>query len=119
LLLHRSVGLTVLAAMLFRIGWLRLHPAPPLPPTVTGVARILARGTHWVLYLLLVVMPLAGYVNAAAAGHAVSFFGIVSIPPLIPRTTGSRNCASPSNSSVNISCISLWHSTSQAIYGTA
>jgi cytochrome b561 len=29
-------------------------------------------------------MPLAGYLNAAAAGHAVSFFGIVAIPPLSP-----------------------------------
>jgi cytochrome b561 len=27
-------------------------------------------------------MPIAGYLNAAAAGHAVSFFGLVSIPPL-------------------------------------
>jgi cytochrome b561 len=29
-------------------------------------------------------MPLAGYLNAAAAGHAVSVFGLVSIPPLMP-----------------------------------
>jgi cytochrome b561 len=29
-------------------------------------------------------MPLAGYVNAAAAGHAVSLFGLVSLPPLLP-----------------------------------
>ena len=34
--------------------------------------------------MLLIVMPLAGCVNTAAAGHAVSLFGIVSIPPLIP-----------------------------------
>ena len=31
-------------------------------------------------------MPLAGYVNAAAAGHAVGFFGLVSIPPLLPES---------------------------------
>lgn len=29
-------------------------------------------------------MPLAGYINASAAGHAVSLFGLVSIPPLTP-----------------------------------
>jgi cytochrome b561 len=29
-------------------------------------------------------MPLAGYVNAAAADHPVSFFGIAAIPPLLP-----------------------------------
>jgi cytochrome b561 len=44
----------------------------------------LARLTHFVLYLFLTLMPLAGYLNAAAAGHAVNFFGVVSIPPLLP-----------------------------------
>jgi cytochrome b561 len=40
--------------------------------------------THLSLYLLLISVPLAGYLNAAAAGHAVSFFGLLAIPPLIP-----------------------------------
>ena len=46
----------------------------------------LAGLTHFVLYLFLILMPLAGYLNAAAAGHAVYFFGVVSIPPLLPET---------------------------------
>ncbi len=33
---------------------------------------------------LLLVMPLSGCLNAAAAGHPVSFFGLVAIPPLLP-----------------------------------
>jgi cytochrome b561 len=84
LLLHRSVGLTILAMMLFRVGWRWGHPAPPLPPSVTRIETALAGSTQLLLYLLFIVMPLAGYVNAAAAGHAVSFFGLVSIPPLLP-----------------------------------
>jgi len=31
LLLHRSVGLVILAAMLFRVGWRWIHPAPAMP----------------------------------------------------------------------------------------
>ena len=46
-------------------------PLSPVAPTL-------------VLYLIFILMPLAGYLNAAAAGHAVNFFGIVSIPPLLP-----------------------------------
>jgi cytochrome b561 len=45
---------------------------------------MLSRSTHFLLYLMLIGMPLAGYLNAAADGHAVSFFGLVSIPPLMP-----------------------------------
>jgi cytochrome b561 len=84
LLLHRSIGLIILAAMLFRALWRWRHPPPPLPPSLTRLEAALAHFTHLALYLLLMVMPLAGYVNAAAAGHAVSFFGIVSIAPLLP-----------------------------------
>jgi cytochrome b561 len=84
LLLHRSAGLTIFVAMLLRAGWRWRHPPPPLPPSITGLERALARSTHILLYLIFVVMPLSGYVNAAAAGHPVSLFGLVTIPPLLP-----------------------------------
>ena len=82
LLLHRSVGLVILALMLFRAGRHWLHPVPP--SSLAPAERALARSTHFILYLLLILMPVAGLVNAAAAGHSVSFFGILSVPPLIP-----------------------------------
>jgi cytochrome b561 len=69
LLLHRSVGLVILAAMQFRGGWRWLYPAPPLPAELAPVERTLARSTHVILYLLFIVMPVAGFVNAAAARH--------------------------------------------------
>ena len=84
LLLHCSVGLFILALMLFRAAWRWGHRAPPLPPSTLGWERLLSRSTHFLLYLMLIGMPLAGYLNAAANGHAVSFFGLVSIPPLMP-----------------------------------
>ena len=83
LLLHRSVGLTILAAMLLRLGWRLGHPPPPLPASVAPFERAAAHANHYLLYAILIAMPLAGYVNAAAAGHRVSFFGFVAIPPLL------------------------------------
>jgi cytochrome b561 len=84
LLLHGSIGLTILAVIIIRILWRWLNPAPVLPPSLTRVEAALAHLTHFGLYFLFTGMPLAGYVNAAAQGHAVSLFGIVSIPPLLP-----------------------------------
>lgn len=84
LLLHRSVGLTILAAVVFRTGWRWHCPPPPLPPVLPRFEIALAGLTHFVLYLFLILMPFAGYLNAAAAGHVVYFFGVVSIPPLLP-----------------------------------
>ena len=36
------------------------------------------------LYLIFILMPVAGYLNSAAAGHPVDFFGVFSIPSLLP-----------------------------------
>ncbi|HEY3912403.1 MAG TPA: cytochrome b [Stellaceae bacterium] len=84
LLLHRSLGLTILALVLFRILWRVRHRPPPLPTTVAPVQRALARLTQSGLDAVFLAMPLTGYANAAAAGHAVSLFGAVAIPPLLP-----------------------------------
>src|SRR6266436_3738634 len=83
-LIHESVGLTILAAMMFRAWWRWRHPPPPLPPALSPLETALAGLTHFALYLLLILMPIAGYSSAAAAGHAVSYFGVFSIPPLLP-----------------------------------
>ena len=82
ILLHESVGLTILAAMVFRAWWRRRHPPPPL--VVSRLEAGLAWLTHMALYVLLIFMPLAGYWSIAAAGDEVSFFGVLRIPPLLP-----------------------------------
>jgi cytochrome b561 len=50
----------------------------------------LAGLTHFVLYLFLILMPLAGYFNAAAAGHVVYFSGSSQSRRCCPKTTVSR-----------------------------
>jgi cytochrome b561 len=84
LLLHRSVGLVILALMVFRAMWRLAHPPPPLPAGFPPIEALAAHADHALLYLMFLVMPLSGYLNAAAAGHSVSFFGLVAIPPLVP-----------------------------------
>lgn len=84
LLLHRSLGLVILALVLFRLLWRLRHSPPPLPPGLGQGLTALARLTQFGLALVFLAMPLAGYANAAAEGHPVSLFGLVSIPPLLP-----------------------------------
>lgn len=85
LFLHRSVGLLVLALMVFRIVWRLTHPPPPFPPGFPRIEAAAAHADHALLYMFFVVMPLTGLLNAAAAGHPVSFFGLFAIPPLLPQ----------------------------------
>ncbi len=86
MVLHRSIGLTILALMVFRMYWRVGHPAPPLPADFPRIEALAAHADHVLLYVMFLVMPLSGYVNAAAAGHAVSLFGVVTIPALLPES---------------------------------
>jgi cytochrome b561 len=72
---HKSVGLTIFALMLLRLGWRLRHPPPPLPH-LPQWQRMFARGNHAILYTALIVMPVAGYVGSAFSGHPVKAFGV-------------------------------------------
>ena len=80
--LHKSVGLTILALVAVRLAWRATHPAPPSPSSLARWEHAAARVSHWLLYLILVGMPVSGYVMSAAGGHAVSYFGLFTLPGL-------------------------------------
>src|SRR5258708_31295502 len=74
LLLHRSVGLSILALMVIRVLWRLFHPPPPLPADFPRVEALAAHADHALLYVLFLLMPLSGSLNAAAARHSGSAF---------------------------------------------
>lgn len=63
--LHKSVGLTVLALSLLRLGWRLAHRPPPLPAHMRAWERLAARAVHWVFYGLMVALPLSGWLYAS------------------------------------------------------
>jgi cytochrome b561 len=73
---HKSLGLCLLALMLFRLGRRLLRPAPPWPERMPRWQRGLADTTHAMLYVALIVMPLAGYLGSVFSGYPVKWFGI-------------------------------------------
>jgi cytochrome b561 len=74
--LHKSLGLLIVALMFARIAWRLGHPAPRLPAMPPWQAR-LAHATHALLYVVLVALPLTGYLGSEFSGYPVKFFGIV------------------------------------------
>ena len=46
----------------------------------------LAGNTHLVLYALMIMMPLSGVVMIMSDGNSIGFFGLFSIPSLIPES---------------------------------
>lgn len=83
--LHRSLGVTLFAVTLFRLGWrLRTH-APRLPEDLSAVQVWAARAVQAALYLLLLAQPALGYVHSNAHGNRVDFFFLVQLPAVVGR----------------------------------
>jgi len=82
---HKSLGLAVLGVVLLRVVWRRLNPPPPLPDTMPRWERRAASVTHRLIYALLILAPLAGWLHASAAGLSVNWFGLFQVPDLVPK----------------------------------
>ena len=80
---HLSIGLCILLVMLVRLGWRMVSRIPPPPSDLPAPLRLLSRVTHFVLYALLIILPLLGWINASARGWSVLFFGVVPLPQLV------------------------------------
>ena len=80
---HLSVGTTILAFAVARLGWRSTHPAPRPPSDLSPVLAIISRATHAGLYLLLLVLPVMGWMNASARGWPVRLVGLIPLPRLV------------------------------------
>ncbi|CAN5153005.1 YceI family protein [soil metagenome] len=65
--LHKSVGLTILALSLGRLGWRLLNPPPPMPPGLARWERLLAKATHVAFYGVMIGMPLTGWIMVSTS----------------------------------------------------
>lgn len=80
--LHKSVGISVLVLVLLRLLWRLLDRRPPYPSTLPVWQRRLAAGTHGLLYALLLLMPVSGWLYNSASNFPLRWFGLFTVPAL-------------------------------------
>jgi cytochrome b561 len=81
-LVHKSVGLTILILTLARIGWRLANPALALPAGTPTWQRIAARTNHVLFYVLLIAIPLMGWAASSAGNRDIHWFGLFDWPLL-------------------------------------
>jgi len=86
--LHKSFGVVVLVLIVVRLAWLRISPAPLLPDAFAAKEKMVVKALQGVLYLLMVLVPLSGYLMSNAGGHPINFFGMGELPALIGKSKG-------------------------------
>lgn len=83
-LVHKSIGITIFALTSLRLAWraMRPHPAPvPMPRW----QRRSAAASHGLLYVLLFVIPISGWLYSSATGVQVVYLGLWPLPDLVAR----------------------------------
>ena len=91
--LHISLGILIFGMTLIRIYWKIKEVQPTPPATMTPLQIKLAKSMYGTLYLLLLVIPVAGYVIVTADGHNPSFFGLLELPNFIGKNEALEEAA--------------------------
>ncbi len=83
--LHKTLGITVLAFSLARLRLRWRRGRPEWERDLPAWQRRAARRVHLLLYVLLLVTPLLGYVTAATAPARVPtlFLGLIRVPHIL------------------------------------
>jgi cytochrome b561/polyisoprenoid-binding protein YceI len=82
--LHKSVGVTILLLSLVRITWRLANPPPPMPVTLAPWERVLAKVTHVGFYVIMIAMPLTGWLMVSASRIQIPtlLYGVVPWPDI-------------------------------------
>lgn len=80
---HKEFGILILMLVTLRLGWRFGNKVPVLPSFMARYEKFAAHGMHYMLYAMLIFMPLTGWMISSAAGLQVSFFGLFLLPDLV------------------------------------
>lgn len=78
---HKSTGVVIGLLILFRIAWRLTHKPPPFPASMPAWEQSAARVSHVLLYICMLVMPVAGYTASNFSKFGVKLFNAVLFPP--------------------------------------
>ncbi|HTJ95659.1 MAG TPA: cytochrome b [Pararobbsia sp.] len=82
--IHKPLGIAILLLVIVRV-FVRLRTGTPrLPDSVPGIQKLVAHLSHYVLYALMIAMPLLGWAMVSAGGYPVTLFAGVHLPPIAP-----------------------------------
>jgi cytochrome b561 len=82
---HKWAGVTIFFLVLLRLLWRFTHRPPPLPAYMSTLERFAAQTGHALLYLLLLAIPLSGWLMSSAKGVPTVWFGWILLPDLLSR----------------------------------
>jgi cytochrome b561 len=81
--LHKSLGVLILALMVLRLINRLAAGAPTAEPEIEPWQKTVSSIVHTSLYVLLLAMPVVGYIANSAYGASTPFFGLFELPAIV------------------------------------
>jgi cytochrome b561 len=81
MILHISVGMTILVLIVLRLAWRLAHPVAP-ESSLLPWQRLSSEAAHWLLYALVLATTITGWLFASFRGWSISFFYLAPMPML-------------------------------------
>jgi cytochrome b561 len=82
---HKWAGVSAFLLVLARLAWRVGHRPPALPVAMSPLMRFAAHAGHGLLYLLMIAIPLSGWLMSSAKGFQTVYFGVLPIPDLLAK----------------------------------
>ena len=81
---HRPIGLAILVLALVRLAVRLTHRPPPLPADLPAIQAAAAKGSHILLYAIMIAMPLLGWAMQSAGGFPIIVWKGFELVPILP-----------------------------------
>lgn len=82
---HKWAGVTIFLLVLIRLLWRLVKGAPAAPEHMPRWQQLLAEWTHRLLYVLMLAIPLSGWLMSSAKGVPTVYFGVLPLPDLLQK----------------------------------
>ena len=82
---HKWTGVSAFLLLVIRLAWRLTHQPPALPTLTPKIQQWAAHLGHGSLYVLMLVIPLSGWLMSSAKGFQTVWFGVLPIPDLLEK----------------------------------
>lgn len=103
---HKWIGVAVLLLILPRLFVRLTRPAPAALPAPAWQQKV-AGVTHVLLYVLMVAVPMSGWLMSSAKGFPVVFLGVVPLPDLVGKSEALGDFLATAHVTLNYTLLAL------------
>src|SRR4030095_11431514 len=79
---HKSTGILILTLVVLRLAWRAATRTPEPPAESSRIERFAAAASHALLHVVMIGMPLSGWVITSAVNFPLKLFWLVPLPAI-------------------------------------